>query len=238
MPITNCSAKYTLSEKIDSLKKALCANSITDLEILNSNEFKFASVLLLIAEINGELSFVFQKRNKSIRQGNEVCFPGGLTDRENNETALESVLREVQEEMGISPSELEILGRLPAYINHLGIIIEPFIGYSNIKSLNSFILNKDEVEYIFSVPIAYFINTEPEEYSVSIKAHSQKIETNGEVIDLLPAKKLKLPSSYESIWGNTHHQVLLFRYSNEVIWGITASLIQGLLKKTENLFLK
>jgi len=56
-------------------------------------------VLVLLVPINGEYHFVLQKRCTNIRQGGEICFPGGKVD-ENDETLEKVAIRETTKEMG------------------------------------------------------------------------------------------------------------------------------------------
>ena len=44
----------------------------------------------------------------------QIAFPGGK--RENNENALETVLRETKEEIGLLPRDITVIGRLPLSI--------------------------------------------------------------------------------------------------------------------------
>lgn len=58
-----------------------------------------AAVLVPLIEIEGELHFLFEKRAANIKQGGEICFPGGkfeITDS----SSLAAAMRETQEELG------------------------------------------------------------------------------------------------------------------------------------------
>jgi len=50
--------------------------------ILGKEEYFNAAVLIPLMMINGEYHFLFEKRAAHIRQGGEVCFPGGEFDPE------------------------------------------------------------------------------------------------------------------------------------------------------------
>ena len=64
------------------------------------------AVLCPFVERNGEPHVLLEVRAKELRQGGEVCFPGGAMEA--GETAAECALRETEEELGI-PHE-RILG--------------------------------------------------------------------------------------------------------------------------------
>ena len=55
------------------------------------------AVLIPLVETGGELSILFEVRQTGIRQGGEICFPGGGI--EENETAEEAAVREASEEL-------------------------------------------------------------------------------------------------------------------------------------------
>jgi 8-oxo-dGTP pyrophosphatase MutT (NUDIX family) len=71
---------------------------------------------------------VFTKRTETLsRHAGEISFPGGLADP--GELPSAAALREVQEELGLRPSEVEVLGALPSVHTHVsGILIVPFVG--------------------------------------------------------------------------------------------------------------
>lgn len=46
-----------------------------------------------------------------------------------------------------------------------------------------------------------------------------------------PVKKLKLPKMYHKPWGHKKHKVWAYKYKKDVIWGLTAVIINDLIKK-------
>jgi 8-oxo-dGTP pyrophosphatase MutT (NUDIX family) len=62
------------------------------------------------------------------RHAGEISFPGGLTQDEDADLAA-TALRETQEELGLPPEEVEVLGALtPIYTFVSSILIVPFVG--------------------------------------------------------------------------------------------------------------
>ena len=58
----------------------------------------------------------------------EVCFVGGSSDH-TDESLLATALREAQEEMGINPGDVEVLGALdPEWPRTTPFVIQPFVG--------------------------------------------------------------------------------------------------------------
>jgi 8-oxo-dGTP pyrophosphatase MutT (NUDIX family) len=86
----------------------------------------------------------------------QVSFPGGACD-EGETTSEQTALREAQEEIGIDPSEVRILGRLASMITISTFRVTPVVGVLRWPSV--FRLNANEVERIFTVPLDWLADT-------------------------------------------------------------------------------
>jgi 8-oxo-dGTP pyrophosphatase MutT (NUDIX family) len=88
-----------------------------------------AAVLVPVLAARPEWRLVFTRRTDTLsRHAGEVSFPGGLADPD--EPLAATALREAQEELGLAPSEVELLGALPAVHTRVtGILIVPFVGF-------------------------------------------------------------------------------------------------------------
>lgn len=188
------------------------------------NEYFNSVVLVLMMEVDGQYHFVFQKRNANIRQGGEICFPGGKVDPE-DDSLVKVALRETKEEMGIPEEKLQIIGRMNTMLTPAGVLVDAFLGIADIMSEDIHI-NTDEVESYFTIPVAYFMDTEPERYHAQVVMQPNITNADtGETIDLFPAAKLGLPDRYSKPWGNYQHSILVYQTEYGVIWGITARFI-------------
>lgn len=190
-----------------------------------------SAVLALIIEIEGKLHFVFQERNKNIRQGGEVSFPGGSFEKGVDSSLMDTSIRETIEEMGIKKETIEILGQLDTLIAPSQMMVEVFIGFSTSK-LKNFSPNPDEVSKIFTVPLDYFFNNEPEFYEILLRSSPVIIdpETN-EKKTIFPAKELGLPEMYYDVWDNNIRTVPLYKTADGIIWGFTAQIILNFIEK-------
>lgn len=75
---------------------------------------KLGSVLILLYEDQGEIRFPLIKRpNYPGAHGGQVSLPGGKT--EPGEDAIRTALRETQEEIGVNPDDVKVLGRLSEF---------------------------------------------------------------------------------------------------------------------------
>jgi 8-oxo-dGTP pyrophosphatase MutT (NUDIX family) len=84
-----------------------------------------------------------------------VSFPGGRHEPFDAD-ATATALREAQEEVGLDPSRVEILGALPDYLTGTGFRVTPVIGLVH----PPFTLKVDslEVAEVFEVPLSFLMN--------------------------------------------------------------------------------
>lgn len=200
--------------------------------ILGKNEYFNSAVLIPIIEIKGESHLLFEKRALDIRQGGEICFPGGEYDSHLDKSFKDTAIREAKEELGIKASQIEILGCLDTLVGAMGITIDSIVAKLNILDLNKLQIDKNEVEKILTVPISFFIDNKPEIFKPMIQVVPY-IEENGKRIELFPTKLLNLPEKYNKPWNVRHQKVLVYKFEGEAIWGLTAILVHELIKKIE-----
>ncbi len=203
--------------------------------ILRKEEYFNSSVLIPLIKVDGEYHFLFEKRAAKIRQGGEVCFPGGEIELSIDKSFEDTAIRETSEELGIDKSQIKVLGQLDTLIGPMGVTVDSFIGTVDIDNISVINHDKNEVEKLFSIPVSYFTENEPEKYYVHLEIHPTEIDTNGNKIETLPVKELKLPGRYSNPWRGRKHRVLVYTKTEEVIWGITAELIYEVINKIKNL---
>ncbi len=134
----------------------------------NPNFQRRASVLIPLIEIRGEIFVLFTVRSKHLRSHpGQVSFPGGKQDYQDS-NSLETALRETDEEIGLNPEKVEILGRIDQIISLYNYLVTPFVGL--IPSDFSPNPNLDEIEEVFKVPLSFFMKSNnhwSEEYESS-----------------------------------------------------------------------
>jgi 8-oxo-dGTP pyrophosphatase MutT (NUDIX family) len=107
---------------------ALRARLDADPEPVPPPDTRLAGVLVPV--IGGARpSAVFTRRTEHLsRHAGEISFPGGLR-HDDDEDLLATALRETEEELGLDPDAVEVLGPLPAVHTFVSaILIVPFVG--------------------------------------------------------------------------------------------------------------
>ena len=193
--------------------------------ILRKEEYLNSAVLIPLVLKNSEYYFLFEKRSAHIRQGGEICFPGGEFDKAKDKSYEETAIRETEEEIGIMKEQISVVGVLDTLIGPMGVTVDSVIGTLEINDIQTLDFDRNEVEKIFMIPVSFFINNEPEKYFVRLEINPTEIDKNGEKIDTLPVKELMLPERYSKPWRGRKHSVLVYKTNEGVIWGITAALI-------------
>ncbi len=114
-----------------------------------------ASVLIPILAADPGPRLVFTERSHTMsRHAGEVSFPGGLVDP--GEDPARAALREAEEELGILPQDVELLGALaPVHTHVSGILIIPFVGM--LWKDPRFTPNAAEIEEVIEVPLARLV---------------------------------------------------------------------------------
>jgi len=187
-------------------------------------------VMVLLTEIDGEYHFVLEERNAQIRQGGEVCFPGGMFDEGTDISPQETALRETTEELGLPAEKIEIVGRLDTLVAAMGAVIEIFVGVMH-TDFSSLKISRDEVEKVFTIPVSYFMKNGPEVHKVLIRMFSSEIDpVTEEEIVYLPVLELGLPERYLDPCGNFKQNVYVFKTAEGVVWGLTAQIIMDFVR--------
>lgn len=198
-------------------------------EIMGRDKLFNAAVLITLIPIQGEYHFVFEKRASHIRQGGEISFPGGGYEPEDKDFEATAV-RETCEELGIRKKDIEVLGNLGTYIGRQGVIIEAFIGRLHLP-LEAINPDPNEVAHIFTVPVTFFLETEPKKYAIRVEQQPYYINELGEKIELLPAAELGLPKKYHRPWSGKLVDLYFYQVNHEWIWGLTAELINDVIAR-------
>ena len=129
------------------------------LKINDGTNFRQSAVLISLYPENDKIYTLLIKRTTydGVHSG-QVSFPGGKFE-ETDESLIQTALREAEEEVGIDPKKVEILGTLtPLFIPVSNMQVLPVVGL--LKEKPELHLNLYEVDYTITVPICHFKNPE------------------------------------------------------------------------------
>lgn len=115
-----------------------------------------AGVIVLLYPQDDGIGFVLTLRQKALHHhSGQVSLPGGRL--EPGETPLDTALRECQEEVGVDPTSIRVLGQLTdIYIPPSDFIVTPIVSFVDEKPI--FIREETEVAAIIEVPLTSLLD--------------------------------------------------------------------------------
>lgn len=138
---------------LDRVRRALAAAPPPGLiKLLDMEAVGEAAVLLPVFEEAGEAWLVLIRRAAHMRRNaGDVAFPGGR--REPGESLHDTAKRESEEEIGLDPSSVTIVGELDHTITGAGVEMVPVVGLLPARPAE-LLADPGEVEAVLVVPIA------------------------------------------------------------------------------------
>ncbi len=193
--------------------------------ILGRDEYFNSAVLIPFVFVNNEYHLLFEKRAANIKQGGEICFPGGKIEP-SDKNAMDTALRETFEEIGVTSKKIKVIGKLDTLFGPRGVLVESIVAEMKVNTLDELKIDEAEVDKVFLVPFSYFENNEPEHFKIHSSTTYKTFNSKGEEEELI------LPTNYEndSYYKNIR-DVLVYKINGETIWGITARLIYEVVSK-------
>ncbi|WP_010531360.1 NUDIX hydrolase [Lentibacillus jeotgali] len=180
--------------------------------VLGHQQFMKSAVLLPLVQQEDELHVLFEVRSETMRrQPGEICFPGGRVDPR-DKSAQDTAIRETTEELGISEAKISNVYPLDYLVTPFGMIVYTHAGV--ISTSEQFDPNPSEVEEIFTAPLSFFLENEPEIYHVNLQVKPEKTFP----FELVPGGE-----NYN--WRTSHIDEYFYIYGEKVIWGLTARIL-------------
>ena len=161
-----------------------------------AENLKAAAVLIPLIDRDGALKVLLTERSAALRHhAGQVSFPGGGMKDIDSDIAATG-LREAEEEVGIQPSEVSIVGYLSTMLTVTGFAVTPIVGF--VESQFDLRIDPAAVKEAFEVPLDYLLDTRN-------VVHSER-EYEGVVYD---TKTFYFDG--HQIWGATASILLSFR---------------------------
>ena len=114
-----------------------------------------AAVLLALVQRHELMVLLTERTAHLSNPSGQVAFPGGRAD-EGDGGAAGTALREAQEEVGLEPGWVQVLGELPVYATGSAFLVTPVVALVR----PGFVLqpNAYEVADVFEVPLSFLMN--------------------------------------------------------------------------------
>jgi 8-oxo-dGTP pyrophosphatase MutT (NUDIX family) len=162
-----------------------------------------AAVLVPVVQRAVPTVLLTQRTDHLTNHPGQISFPGGRAEAEDADASA-TALREAEEEIGLVPAAVEVLGTMPTYTTGTGFIVTPVIGLV----APGFTLHLDafEVASAFEVPLAFLMD--PAHH------HRHAVEVGG-----VSRQFFSMP------WTEVDPQGESKRY---FIWGATAAMLRNL----------
>ncbi|MCM3453373.1 CoA pyrophosphatase [Heyndrickxia oleronia] len=190
-------------------------------KIIGEINYSKYAVFLPIIKKKEEYHILFEVRAYHMRrQPGEVCFPGGRVDKTDRDSKM-TALRETKEELGVDSGNIEQIFPLDYVVSPFGTIIYPYAGI--IRDEVEIIPNPEEVAETFTVPLSFFMETDPEYYKVHFHAEPEKD---------FPFHSIYGGEKYK--WQIRHMDELFYFYGSYTIWGLTANILKNFIEIINN----
>lgn len=114
-----------------------------------------AAVLVPLVRREGGLHVLLTRRTEHLRDhAGQISFPGGRSEPD-DEGPAGTALREAQEEVGLAPQHVEVIGELPHYTTVTSYVVTPVVAV--VSPPFTLQLDAFEVAEAFEVPLAFLM---------------------------------------------------------------------------------
>jgi 8-oxo-dGTP pyrophosphatase MutT (NUDIX family) len=122
-----------------------------DRRAIHDDTVRRAAVAIVLAPVDGIIHYVFTQRSYALRRGaGQYALPGGNVDP--GESIIETALRELHEELGVTLDASSLLGMLDDFETRGGHVVTPVVLWSD--GALELAINPGEVEAAWLVPVA------------------------------------------------------------------------------------
>jgi 8-oxo-dGTP pyrophosphatase MutT (NUDIX family) len=150
--------------------------------------YRDAAVLIPVVAREPEATVILTQRTPHLSShAGQIAFPGGKIEPGDRDPGA-AALREAEEEIGLAPDMVKLVGYLDPYLTRTGYRIVPVVG--RVDPRFRLRLNAEEVEEAFEVPLAFLM---------SVENHRQ----NSRVLLGRPRYFYEMPFEGRYIWGVT-----------------------------------
>ena len=146
-----------ISKKLaEAEQNAVDSDGYAEFPVKPETRLKCAAVLLPLTYYKNEWHVLYTRRTDRVESHKgQVSFPGGACD-EGETTPEQTALREADEEIGMKPNDVKVLGRLSRLITISSFRVSPIVGV--IPWPYAFKVAGVEVARVFTIPLLWLAN--------------------------------------------------------------------------------
>lgn len=130
-------------------------NAVAENEL---RQYRSAAVLIPVTRLNAEAEscVILTVRSADLNSHpGQISFPGGTAEKQDKDPVA-TALRETQEEIGLHPNNVEVIGRISDIALPSGYRVTPVVGI--IDNDLEYLANPAEVEAIFHAPLSLLLD--------------------------------------------------------------------------------
>lgn len=153
MPFPEITEAY-IAEKLRTAYHANASQEVPeDMNFAPGTDLKCAAVLLPLLRLGNEWQLLYTRRTEQVEtHKGQVSFPGGACDP-GEEQPEQTALREAEEEIGLRPHDVHVLGRLNPMATITSFRVSPIVGV--IPWPYAFRVENAEVARVFVMPLSW-----------------------------------------------------------------------------------
>ncbi|MHB2154588.1 NUDIX hydrolase [Calditrichota bacterium GD2] len=115
-----------------------------------------AAVLFPLFFKDSEPYLLFTRRTDKVEHHkNQISLPGGRKDDEDADL-LQTALRETEEEIGVKPKDVQVLGQTDRFLTNTYYLVTPFVGV--IPYPYNFKISESEIDYLIEAPLLHLLD--------------------------------------------------------------------------------
>lgn len=123
---------------------------------------------------DGTVALVYTKRAETMRRhAGELSFPGGRVDP-GDAHPLAAALREAEEEIGLAPVDVDVLGHLTDMTTHYGMVVAAYVGVLKGAPPHE-PRSKEEVAEVLTVPVAHLLDASRYESRAHVEMQDRRV---------------------------------------------------------------
>ena len=152
----NLTQEYIQQKLLEKEQNSADSDGYAEMPVNSDTHLRCAAVLVPLAYFRGEWLLLFTRRTERLESHKgQVSFPGGACD-EGETTPEQTALREADEEIGMRPADVKVLGRLSQMITVSSFRVTPVVGV--IPWPYTFKVAGIEVARVFTIPLLWLAN--------------------------------------------------------------------------------